>query len=96
VAKTVPTLIKRWPKGYAYLADQLKRAVSSIALNIAEGNSRYSAKERLRFFSIARASAAESAAIFDIAEALNLVSSEEYSEMQDRLIQIVKMLYKLK
>ena len=32
------TIIKQFPKGRAYLIDQLQRATSSILLNIAEGS----------------------------------------------------------
>ena len=71
VAKSIPTLISTWPKGHAYLVDQLKRAVSSISLNICEGNAKFSPRERRRFFVIARASAAEVSAIMDVSYALN-------------------------
>ena len=36
--------------------DQLDRASTSIALNIAEGNGKYTPKDRCRFFDIAHAS----------------------------------------
>lgn len=96
VAKAVPTLTDRWPKGHGYLVDQLKRAASSVVLNIAEGNMKISQRERQMYFRISRASAAEVASIYDVAKALNLISTEKYADMQDRLLQIVKMLYKLK
>ena len=95
-ARKVPTLIVTWPKGTAYLEDQLKRAASSVVLNIAEGNYRTSPKERLRFFSYARASAGEVSAILDIADAYGLIGRDDYLEMQDNLLQVVKMLYKLR
>jgi len=96
VAKAVPTITCKWPRGHAYLDDQLKRASSSVVLNIAEGNARYSLKERRRFFNIARASAAEVSAIFDIIDALRLNPDEDSDVYQDKLTQIAKMLYKLK
>ena len=95
-ARKVPTLIRRWPRGYAYLEDQLKRASSSVVLNIAEGNYRYSQKERARFFSIARASAGEVSSILDIAHAYNLINEEDYHTIQNLLLSIVKMLYRLR
>ncbi len=96
VARRVPTLIVSWPKGTGYLEDQLKRATSSIVLNIAEGNYRTFPKERQRFFSYARASAGEVSSILDIAEAYGFVGEDSYRIMQDELLQIVKILYKLK
>ena len=42
--------------------DQLDRASSSIPLNIAEGNGKYTPKDRCRFFDIARGSALDRAA----------------------------------
>ena len=88
-------LTRKWPRGHAYLIDQLKRAISSVILNIAEGNSRRTILDRKRFFSISRASAAEVSAVMDIADALNLIDKSTYNDMQDKLLQIVKMLYKL-
>lgn len=95
LAKKVPALVQRWPAGNAYLVDQLKRAIASIVLNIAEANGRSGLRDRARFFSIARGSAMESSAIMEIASAYNLVESIVYEEFQDKLLQIVKILYKI-
>src|SRR5882724_8449674 len=43
--------------------DQLERAGDSIALNIAEGNGKFSQKDRARFFQIAHGSALDCAAV---------------------------------
>jgi four helix bundle protein len=50
----------------SYLRDQLNRASSSIALNLAEGSGRPSKKEQARFYSIALGSLRESQAILDM------------------------------
>jgi four helix bundle protein len=49
-----------------HLRDQLNRASSSVALNLAEGSGRNSKKEQKRFFSIAFASLRECQAILDL------------------------------
>ena len=96
VAKRLPNLIHGWPRGYAYLEDQLKRAASSIILNIAEGNAKTYPNERRRFFGIARGSAAEVSSIFDVTLALGLIDQKLYDYFQNLLIQTVKILYKLR
>jgi four helix bundle protein len=49
--------------------DQLDRASTSIPLNIAEGNGKFSANDRARFLEIARGSALECAARLDVLSA---------------------------
>jgi len=46
--------------------DQLERASTSIALNLAEGNARFSMKERSRYLEIANGSTMECAAALDV------------------------------
>jgi four helix bundle protein len=58
-----------------HLSDQLKRASSSIALNLAEGRGKPTIKDQLRFFHIAMGSVRESQSILDLAE---LESSEAF------------------
>lgn len=95
VAKRMPNLVAHWPSGSGYLQDQLKRAICSVLLNIAEGNGRISPKDRRRFFDIARASAAESSAAIEAAYAMRWVSEKDYFFLMDALLQVVKILYKL-
>ncbi len=59
------TLIDNTKKKIA-ARDHLERAADSVALNIAEGNGKFSQKDRARFFQIAHGSALESAACLDI------------------------------
>jgi len=96
MTKAMPGLISKWPRGYGYLSDQLKRAVASIVLNIAEGNARTSKLERKRFFTISMASASEVSSILEIAYAYRLIDKSEDENFQDMLLQVYKMLYKLK
>ena len=70
VDKMIPTL----PRGRAYLIDQIQRAASSVALNIAEGAGEYSANEKIRFYRMAKRSATECASILDICNHLKLIN----------------------
>ncbi len=56
--------------------DQLDRASTSIALNIAEGNGKFAPKDRCRFFDIAHGSALECAAGLDILAAKTKLTPE--------------------
>ena len=72
--------------------DQLDRAATSIPLNIAEGNGKFSAKDRARFFEIARGSALECAACLDVLVARKLVGPEQIIPAKEQLVRIVNML----
>jgi len=71
--------------------DQLDRASVSVALNIAEGNGKYSAKDRCRFFDIAHGSALECAAGLDILVAKARLTSEQIRVGKEHLQLIVRM-----
>ena len=72
--------------------DQLDRASTSIPLNIAEGNGKFSAKDRARFFEMARGSALECAACLDVLLVRKLASEEQVILAKERLSRIVQML----
>jgi len=88
-------VVEHLPKGRAYLADQLQRATSSIPLNIAEGAGEYSKLEKCRFYRMAKRSATECAAIFDVCERLRLIEKAQYEKGRDMLVHIVNILTKL-
>jgi four helix bundle protein len=92
--KLAVPLIERTPPGYHSLSDQLRRAAISIPLNIAEASGKYDKDER-RYFSIARGSALECAAIVDVFEALGVPSVDEAAQARQTLERIVSMLTKL-
>jgi four helix bundle protein len=72
--------------------DQLDRASTSIPLNIAEGNGKFSAKDRARFLEIARGSALECAAALDVLVARKLAAPEQIENAKENLVRIVQML----
>ncbi len=72
--------------------DQLDRASTSIPLNIAEGNGKYSCKDRCRFLDIAHGSALECAAGLDVLVAKRVLVAEQIYPGKERLRRIVRML----
>ncbi|MFH1730339.1 MAG: four helix bundle protein [Planctomycetota bacterium] len=72
--------------------DQLERASTSIPLNIAEGNGKFTGSDRCRFFDMARGSALESAACLDVAAAKGQLSAPEAASGKEMLLHIVSML----
>ena len=72
--------------------DQLDRTRTSILLNIAEGNGRFTAPDRCRFFDSARGSALECAACLDLLAIKKLLETEELDHGKKMLGNIVSML----
>ena len=72
--------------------DQLDRASTSIPLNIAEGNGKFSTTDRARFLEIARGSALECAACLDVLAVRKFVSAERITPAKEQLVRIVNML----
>jgi len=79
------------PRGRAYLADQLRRASTSISFNIAEGAGEYAPGDKARFYRIARRSTTESAAILDAFRLLSLVDPAK-AQGRELLLRVVAML----
>jgi four helix bundle protein len=72
--------------------DQLDRASTSIPLNIAEGNGKFSGRDRARFFEVSRGSALECAACLDVLLARKLADEDQVVLGKERLARIVQML----
>lgn len=78
-----------------HVVDQLKRASFSIMLNIAEGTSRYSNKDKRNFFIISRGSAFECVAILEFLFESNKINEKTYANLLSKLEEISKMLFAL-
>jgi four helix bundle protein len=84
-------LMQKLPKSIA-VRDQLDRASTSIVLNLAEGNGKFTPPDRCRFFDIARGSALECAAALDLLASQGRCPLPEVAPGKDRLRRIVSML----
>jgi four helix bundle protein len=91
----IDDIVEHLPRGRAYLADQLQRAGTSVPLNVAEGAGEYSGAEKAKFYRIAKRSATECAAIFDICRRLHLIEETRYVRGRELLMRIVAMLTKM-
>lgn len=76
----------------AAVKDQLDRASTSVALNIAEGNGKFAIRDRCRFLDFARGSALECAACLDVLVAKSLLEKNAVAAGKDQLLEIVSML----
>ena len=81
--------------GSASVRNQLDRASTSVPLNIAEGNGKFTSPDRCRFFDNARGSALESAACLDVMVAKRFVSAAEIQTGKEMLMKIVSRLFGL-
>ena len=75
------------------LNDQLGRASTSVLLNIAEGNSRFTKKDKRWFLVISRGSVFECVAVLDIMFSQKLISRPVFELHMNRLEEISRMLY---
>ena len=83
----------RFPKTETYgISSQLKRSAISIAANIAEGRSRNSTKDFIRFLDIAYASLAETETHLIIAEELGYSSNESIEKALLQCAELWRML----
>jgi four helix bundle protein len=72
--------------------DQLDRASTSIPPNVAEGNGKYTLKDRCRFFDTAHGSALECAAGLDVMVAKSKLTQQQIQPGKEKLQRIVRML----
>ena len=90
-------LTDKLPKSEMYgLSNQMQRAATSIAANVAEGNARGSRKDYARFIAIARGSAVELETLIEVAvrvDRFNAVTAAPALKLTD---EVCRMLYALR
>lgn len=84
-------VLEQVPKSAA-VHNQLDRASTSVPLNIAEGNGKFTESDRCRFFDIARGSALECAGCLDVMVAKKRIERALADEGKSLLIDVVSML----
>lgn len=91
VFKAIPLL----PRGHSALADQWRRAATSIPMNIAEAAGKPSRPDRMNKFAIARGEAMECGAILDVVRLLEVLPTEQLTHAKSLVVRTVEMLTKL-
>lgn len=89
-------LLNKFPKEEIFgLSSQIKRSAVSIPSNIAEGKMRGSNNEFRRFLLIAYGSGAELETQIEISKKLEKTKGLDYKEIDELLLEIMKILNKL-
>ena len=88
----VHELTKKFPKDERYvLTAQLKRAVDSVALNIAEGSTGQTNSEFRQFLGYALRSALEVVACLHLGRARGIVGELDFTHFYGKLEELIKM-----
>jgi four helix bundle protein len=87
---------KTFPKEETFsLVDQMRRAASSVGMNLMEGAMRLGRKEYRQFVGIARGSAGEVCYQLILAKDLKYMSEEVYGELRSGYDRVIQMLSRL-
>ena len=84
-------VLERLPKSVAVYS-QLDRARTSIPLNIAEGNAKFTASDKCKFFDTAHGSAVECSACLELMFIKQVVTEAQLNEGKALLSEIVGLL----
>ena len=76
----------------AYIRDQLKRAVISIVINIAEGSGKFSKADKRNFYTISRGSVYECVSLFELILDENGIAEEKFADFYQKFEILSKML----
>ena len=91
LARLVYVIVKKFPSEERYaLADQLRRAATSVSANIAEGNGRASNKDYAHFLAIARGSLYETITQLELAKTFGYI--DEFDEVETLAAEVGRIL----
>ena len=84
---------ENFPKKETFiLTSQMRRCVISITSNIAEGFSRKTQKEKLKFYYVAFGSITELQNQLIIAKDLNYLEKEKFDQLNEQIIKVQKLI----
>lgn len=92
--ETARGAIEQFPKGFAFLAEQLRKNTASVTHNFAEGYDHRTKGEQRRYFGYAIQSAREASASFDTARAFRLCGEATIAAGKATALDLVKILSK--
>ena len=93
LSRYICKLLKTYPLEERFaLCDQLRRAVMSVPINIAEGFGRFSSKEKAHFIEIAYGSLTEVLCELELSVDEQYISQEDFQKAEDQITVIAKQL----
>jgi len=93
LALDVYRLTESFPRSETYgLTSQIRRAVVSISVNVAEGSSRNHTNEYIQFLYVSLGSTSELETLFDIAQELKFLIDEKAEILRNNIKEVKKML----
>lgn len=97
LVRDIYLITKLFPEDERFgLTSQVRRAMISVSCNIAEGTSRWSHKEKIRYIEIAYGSLMEVANCLILSSDLEYVSAEKFQELRLNLDEVANKLNGLK
>ena len=93
LVKFIYQLTQKFPLEEKFaLSNQIQRAAVSVTSNIAEAMGRYSDKDKLHFIEFSYGSLLEIMSQIEVAYDLGYINNNDFSEVEQRIINICRML----
>jgi four helix bundle protein len=90
--REIRSVLEKVPRGNAESIDNLRRAAKSITRNVAEGSGKWTIRDKVHYYHIARASATECASALDELVDYDLVAPEHINTSKQVLARVVALL----